>query len=93
MDDDLEKRIADLEGRPAQPADHISEKHGLRHKAKVWWVLVAIAILTAVANARPFFERVFPQLNEPAPEWMGLAALAIPVVAVVVYFVMRWRRR
>jgi ABC-type proline/glycine betaine transport system permease subunit len=88
-EDDLEKRIADLEGRPAEPVGG----GGIRQKTKAGWVVVALAVLTALVNARPFFERVFPGLKNPAPEWMGLAVLAIPVVAVAIYFVVRLRRR
>ena len=89
MEDDLEKRIADLKGRPAEPVGG----GGIRQKVKAGWVVVVLAVLTALVNARPFFERVFPGLKNPAPEWMGLAVLAIPEGQVVFYFAPRLRRR
>jgi uncharacterized membrane protein len=93
MEDDFEKRIADLVGRPAEPADDPDAGRGFRHDVRAWWLLVAIAVLIGLANARPILERIFPGLQDPAPSWVGLLVLALPVVAVAVYFALRWRRR
>ena len=93
MDDDIEKRIADLERRPAEPADDPGADPGIRRWVKVWWIPVAIAVLTLLANARPLTERFFPVLRNPAPSWLGLLVLAMPVVAIAIYIVVRMRRR
>ena len=89
MEDDLEKRIADLEGRPTEPA----ADQGFRHKFRAWWIPVAIAVLTLLGYSRPTLERVFPVLRNPAPDWLGLLVLALPVVAIAIYVALRLRRR
>lgn len=91
MEDDLEKRIADLEGRPAEPADEADEHSVIRRAVKLWWMAVAVAVLTVLGYAP--LERIFPVLRNPAPSWVGLLVLATPFVAVAIYFVVRWRRR
>ena len=45
-EDDLEKRIADLEGRPAEPADGPGEYSAIRRAFKAFWMPAAIAVLT-----------------------------------------------
>jgi predicted CDP-diglyceride synthetase/phosphatidate cytidylyltransferase len=93
MEDDLEKRIADLEGRSAEPADGPETHQGFRHRVRAWWLIVAIAVLTLLGNSRPTLERFFPGLQNPAPSWVGLLFLAMPVVAIAIYFALRLRRR
>jgi hypothetical protein len=92
-EDDLEKRIADLEGRPAHPADEPREDSPIRHAVKAFWMPVAIAVLTLVAYSLTTLERFFPVLKNPAPSWVGLLVLITPFAAVAVYIVVRWRRK
>ena len=92
-EDDLEKQIADLEGRPAQPADDPGENSAIRRAVKAYWMPVAIAVLTLVAYSLTTLERFFPVLKNPAPSWVGLLVLIAPFAAAVVYVVVRWRRR
>ena len=92
-EDDLEKRIADLEGRPAQPADDPVEDSPIRRAVKAYWMPVTIAVLTLVAYSLTTLERFFPVLKNPAPSWVGLVVLITPFAAVAVYLVVRWRRR
>lgn len=91
MDDDLERRIADLEGRPVEPVGDSGEDSVMRRATKLWWMPVAIAVLTVLAYAP--LERFFPALRNPAPSWVGLLVLITPFAAVAIYFVVRWRRR
>ena len=58
-EDDLEKRIADLEGRPAEPADEPGEYSAIRRAIKTFWMPVAIAILTLLAYSLTTLERFF----------------------------------
>jgi hypothetical protein len=92
-EDDLEKRIADLEGRPAPPADDPGDDSPIRRAVKAYWMPVAIAVLTLVAYSLTSLERFFPVLKNPAPSWVGLLVLIAPFAAVVIYVVVRWRRR
>lgn len=92
-EDDLEKRIADLEGRAAELADDLSEHGPIRRAIKTYRMPVAIAVLTLLAYSLTTLERHFPVLKNPAPSWVGLLALAIPFGAVAVYFAVRLRRR
>ena len=92
-EDDLEKRIADLEGRAAQPVDDSGEEGAIRRAVKAYWMPVTIAVLTLVAYSLTTVERYFPTLKEPAPSWVGLLFLIAPFAAVAVYFVVRWRRK
>lgn len=91
-EDDLEKRIADLEGRAAEPVDDPGEDSAIRRAVKTYWMPVAIAVLTLWAYSLSTLERFFPALKSPAPSWVGLLALAIPFAAIAIYFVVRWRR-
>ena len=92
-EDDLEKRIADLEGRPAHPTDEPREDSPIRRAVKAFWMPVAIAVLTLVAYSLTTLERFFPVLKNPAPSWVGLLVLITPFAAVAVYIVVRWRRK
>ena len=92
-EDDLEKRIADLEGRAAQPVDDNGEEGVIRRAVKAYWMPVTIAVLTLVAYSLTTVERYFPTLKEPAPSWVGLLFLIAPFAAVAVYFVVRSRRK
>ncbi|WP_123027450.1 hypothetical protein [Mycolicibacterium stellerae] len=92
-EDDLEKRIADLEGRIAEPADAPDEDSVIRRAIKAYWMPVTIAVLTLFAYSLTTLERFFPALKNPAPSWVGLLVLVIPFAAVAVYFVVRWRRK
>ena len=58
-EDDLEERIADLEGRPAEPADEPGEYSAIRRAIKTFWMPVAIAILTLLAYSLTTLERFF----------------------------------
>lgn len=93
MEDDLEKRIADLEGRPALSGDDAGEDSPIRRAAKAYWMPVAIAVLTLVAYSLTTLERFVPVLKNPAPSWVGLLVLITPFAAVAVYVAVRWRRR
>jgi hypothetical protein len=92
-EDDLERRIADLEGRPAHPADDPGEDSAIRRAVKAYWMPVAIAVLTLLAYSLTSLERFFPALKNPAPSWVGLLFLLAPFAAVAIYVVVRWRRR
>src|SRR6478752_9262472 len=61
-EDDLEKRIADLEGRAAQPVDDSGEEGAIRRAVKAYWMPVVIAVLTLVAYSLTTLERFFPVL-------------------------------
>jgi hypothetical protein len=84
-EDDLEARIADLEGRAAQPV----EESGIRRAVKAYWMPVAIGVLTLIGYSLIRLERYFPALKDPAPSWVGLLFLIAPFAAVAVYFVVR----
>ena len=99
MEDDLERRIADLESRPAEPA--INEQNPfedpeeeLRHGISRWlrekWMYVAVVVLTLFGAALPRLSGVFPALDQPAPDWVGPLFLALPFTAVAIYFVVRF---
>jgi hypothetical protein len=95
-EDDLEARIADLEGRPPEPVGDggdPGEESVIRRAVKAYWMPVAIAILTLIGYSLTRLERYFPMLKEPAPSWVGLLFLIAPFAAVAVYFVVRWRRK
>lgn len=66
-EDDLEKRIADLEGRAAEPVDDPGEDSAIRRAVKTYWMPVAIAVLTLLAYSLSTLERFFPALKSPAP--------------------------
>jgi hypothetical protein len=91
--DDLEKRIADLEGRPAHPADEPRRNSPIRRAVNTYWMPVAIAVLTLFGYSLTRLERYFPALKDPAPSWVGLLFLIAPFAAVAFYFAMRWRRK
>jgi hypothetical protein len=92
-EDDLEERIADLEGRAAEPVGDPGEDSAIRRAVKAFWMPVAIAVLTLLAYSLTTLERYFPVLKNPAPSWVGLLVLITPFAAVAVYLVVRWRRR
>lgn len=92
-EDDLEKRIADLEGRAAEPVGHPGEESSIRRAVKAYWMPVAIAVLTLFGYSLTRLERYFRALKDPAPSWVGLLFLIAPVAAVAVYFLVRWRRK
>ncbi|MFY9920239.1 MAG: hypothetical protein WAL26_17875, partial [Mycobacterium sp.] len=71
-EDDLERRIADLEGRPVEPIGDSGEDSVIRRAIKLWWMPVAIAVLTLLAYSLTSLERFFPVLKNPAPSWVGL---------------------
>jgi hypothetical protein len=98
MEDDLDKRIADLEGRG--PDSGISEQNpfedpeALRHGVVQWirehWMVIAIAVLTVLGASLTKLSSVFPAMNEPAPHWVGAVFLALPFTAMAIYFVVRF---
>ena len=106
MEDDLEKRIADLEGRGADfdgrqpPEPGINEQNpfedpeALRRGLATWirghWEIIAIAVLMVLGASLTKLERIFPAMKQPAPDWVGLLFLALPVAAVAIYFVVRF---
>jgi hypothetical protein len=95
-EDDLEARIADLEGRAPDSigeAGDPGEESVIRRAVKAYWMPVAIAVLTLIGYSLTSLERYFPALKEPAPSWVGLLFLIAPFAAVAVYFVVRWRRK
>jgi hypothetical protein len=100
MEDDLEKRIADLEGRRAEPAinaeNPFEDPEELRRGVVQWvrghWEIIAIAVLMVLGASLTKLERIIPALNQPAPDWVGLLVLALPVTAVAIYVVVRFIR-
>jgi hypothetical protein len=92
-EDDLERRIADLEGRAAEPVDDPGEDSPIKRAIKAYWMPVAIALLTVLAYSLTSLERFFPVLKNPAPSWVGLLFLVVPFAAVAIYIVVRWRRK
>ena len=106
MEDDLEKRIADLEGRGADfdgrqpPEPGINEQNpfedpeALQRGVATWirghWEIIAIAALMVLGASLTKLERIFPAMKQPAPDWMGLMFLALPVAAVAIYFAVRF---
>ena len=92
-ENDLEARIADLEGRAPDSIGEASEESAIRRAVKAYWMPVAIAILTLIGYSLTRLERYFPMLKEPAPSWVGLLFLIAPFAAVAVYFVVRRRRK
>jgi hypothetical protein len=106
MEDDLEMRIADLEGRgpdfdgrqSAEPGinerNPFEDPEGLRRGVVQWirehWMVIAIGVLTLLGASLTRLERVIPALDEPAPDWVGPVVLALPFTALVVYFVVRF---
>jgi hypothetical protein len=93
MEDDLEKRIADLEDRSSESVDDPGEDSAVRRAVKAYWMPVAIAVLTLLAYSLTTLERFFPVLKNPPPSWVGLFVFALPFVAVAIFIVVRWRRR
>ena len=99
MEDDLEKRIADLEGRgadfdgrqPAEPGineqNPFEDPEALRRGVATWirghWEIIAIAALMVLGASLTKLERIIPAMNQPAPDWVGLLFLALPFAAVV----------
>jgi len=80
MEDGLENRIRDLEGRPAEPGGDAGA--GRRRERRSWpWGVIIATILVGLTAGRPLLERLLPWLNGPAPSWVGLLVLAMPVVA------------
>jgi hypothetical protein len=92
-EDDLEARIADLEGRAPDSVGDAGEESVIRRAVKAYWMPVAIAVLTLIGYSLTSLERYFPALKEPAPSWVGLLFLIAPFAAVAIYFVVRWRRK
>jgi uncharacterized membrane protein YgcG len=90
--DDVERRIADLEGRPVAPTG--DGRHNRRGK-KTWagWTVFALVVLYGLQHALPIIRDRFPVMNRPAPGWVGLVVLILPFAAVAIYFIVRWRRR
>ena len=64
-------------------------------KRRTGWPLgiVIVTVLIVLVTERRTLERMFPALHGPAPAWMGLAMLAIPVVVGIVYVGLLIRRR
>src|ERR1700755_2688381 len=61
-----------------------------RRRSWPWGVAIAAALI-GLTTGRPFLEQTFPWLKGPAPDWMGLLVLAIPVVTGIVYVALRVR--
>jgi len=62
------------------------ELHTRRSRRRAWpWGVLIATVLIGLTTGRSFLEQTFPWLRGPAPSWMGLLVLAIPVVAGVVY--------
>src|SRR5689334_18655158 len=85
--EDPEKRIAELEGRPA-PIRARGRRRQPWHSPWVWWMLI-LAILIGFRYSVPALLHTFPALNRPAPDWVGLLVLALPLAAGVVYGAMQ----
>jgi hypothetical protein len=81
-EDDLERRIADLEGRATEPVGDTGEESSIRRAVKAYWMPVAIAVLTLFGYSLTRLERDFPSLKDPAPSWVGLLFLIAPFAAV-----------
>lgn len=105
MEDDLERRIADLESQQAdfdrEPTElAINEQNPfedpeeLRRGISRWvrekWMYVAVVALTVFGAVLPRLSGVFPALDQPAPDWVGPLFLALPLTAVAVYLVVRF---
>ena len=96
MEDDLERRIADLEGRPAQSIEPTVDAgepdavHGLGHWLRSHWMQIAIVVLTVFGYSLHKLGGIFPALDQPAPDWVGALFLALPVTAVAIYVVVRF---
>ena len=106
MEDDLEKRIADLEGRggdfdgrhSAEPGineqNPFEDPEALRRGVAKWirehWEIIAIAVLMVVGASLTKLERIIPAMRQPAPDWVGPLFLALPFAAVAIYFVVRF---
>ncbi len=63
-----------------------------RRSAWFWWLFVMALLLVAQAGL-PVLDHSIPAMNRPAPSWVGLLVLVMPLVAMVVYFVLRMRSR
>ena len=109
MEDDLEKRIADLEGgsaasegrhfrpdpepaiNPQNPFEDPDElKRGVVGWIREHWTVIDIGVLALVGASLTKLEKIFPALDEPAPDWMGPLFLIGVFGSVVVYFVVRF---
>ena len=106
MEDDLEKRIADLEGRgpdfdgrqSVEPGineqNPFEDPEALRRGVVQWirghWEVIAIAVLMVLGASLTKLERIFSALRQPAPDWMGPLFLALPFTAIAIYFVVRF---
>lgn len=98
MEDDLEKRIADLESRGPEPTineqNPFEDPEALRRGVVQWirehWEVPVVGVLAVLGASLTKLERIFPAMGEPAPDWIGLLFLAIPFTAVVIYFVVRF---
>ena len=96
MDDDLEKRIADLEGRAPgiNEQNPFEDPEALRRGVLQWirghWEVVAIGVLSVAGASVTKLATIFPALNGPAPEWVGAVFLAIPFTAIAIYLVVRF---
>lgn len=96
MEDDLEKRIANLGGR--EPG--INEQTPFEDPEALWrgvlqwmkehWAAIAIAVLSLVGASLAKLAGGFPALDEPAPDWVGPVVLTLPFTAIAVYFVVRF---
>lgn len=78
MEDDLDKRIADLEGRGPEPGG-INEQYPFEDPEGLRRAML-------LADEAP---KRLPAMREPAPDWVGPVDLAIPFTAVAVYLVVR----
>jgi hypothetical protein len=98
VDDDLEKRIADLEGRGSDVNEQnpFEDPEELRRGVLAWvrehWEVVVIGVLSVAGASLTKLETIFPAMNEPAPDWVGAVFLAIPFTAVALYLVVRFIR-
>jgi hypothetical protein len=98
MEDDLEKRIADIEGRGPgiNEQNPFEDPEALRGGVVQWirghWEVIAIAVLMVLGASLTKLERIIPALNQPAPDWVGPLVLAVPFTAVAIYFVVRFIR-
>jgi hypothetical protein len=106
VEDDLERRIAELEGRgpdgdgrqSAEPEineqNPFEDPEALRRGVVQWirghWEVIAIAVLMVLGASLTKLERIFPALKQPAPDWVGALFLALPFTAVAIYFVVRF---
>lgn len=80
----------DPEGSDDEP-DTYKQMYGIDRKT--FWLACAIGVIALVGAALEFFGDDIPALNKPAPPFVGILVLAVPVVLVAFALIRHYRRK